>query len=1034
MQKIKNMFARGLAKILVFLIGAILGFGLLSYGLVIISENIASQYHKIEICTYYQDNATKTPSNYAGTISVNGNIANNIHGKVGNLVNLAANTNENYQFVGFYRDIEFTNVISRDETCTYEINQNDSKIFAQFLRLYPVTFTFQDANFNTHTITKNFPFGYTFGQKEIMQLIEQKAGQAGILMFKNKLAKLNPLPGTATDTTHTSMCFTVGSSASFFNLTVADLDDIGLAGSGTAETPYLIGNATDLATFRDMVNSTPGAPLPSPYAIKNNPNLPTLMAAPDVGGSGSTSYICGKLTADITLSGAWWQIGDNWQEAYIYAGTFDGDFYSVKGLSFSGMERFAGFFGECEGAVIKNLKIVGGGVSSSWAMSTMASAEIGGIIGRAKNTKIINCSSTASVSAAIAGVGGICGYSIGSTFVNCVNGGSVKCTLTSSINRVGGICGNTSGNTYFYNCYNYGTTESGYVSDNSMAGIVGSGYSTAQIVNCYSMSGVAGDKINGSTACGVVKGASLFNASTQVLASTISVYNVTTDAEVIMSSSTKLLQALNKFVELNPTIEGVGMSTWVIKATYPEFGYSGWVSFDANGGSGAPSDQPIINEQVTIPLTLPNKEDYYCIGWHTDQTNSTVSFAPGGTYNLPGSITVYAVWRLLEYTINYYDGDSLIGYQTVKPNELTSLTSWSTLLTNYGVSASVYAQFGWNFTGWSESTTATTATYSNGQQVTNIAQPGETINLYAVHTQTLNLVYDGNGSTGGTVSAQNISVYLNSSSKNISNFAINLMENAFVKKHHTFSKWALTSTSGIQFSAGATVTQNNISLTYNGVFTYTFYAVWQGNSYTINYYNGTSKVGSISYTYGTNSTLKAFDTFNGSVLNSGYGWQFYGWSNTTSSYTRLFADQALITHINLGDDSEITQGRTINLYAIYSRTINFVSGLHTNIITTTAEQYWNSYSTAIANYSSVIASPPQTISENGWIALGYRADLTAGTATYIALNEVEIKPAVNALNTLYAVYSRTIIVADLNTTTTITQHYNSVGTISTVNG
>ena len=121
----------------------------------------------------------------------------------------------------------------------------------------------------------------------------------------------------------------------------------------------------------------------------------------------------------------------------------------------------------------------------------------------------------------------------------------------------------------------------------------------------------------------------------------------------------------------------------------------------------------------------------------------------------------------------------------------------------------------------------------------------------------------------------------------------------------------------------------------------------------------------------------------------------------------------------------------INLYSIYSREVSFVSGLN-KASTTTATQFWNPYSTNNSNLSSVLAEAPQTIETGNWSALGYRTDLTADTAIFALTTTTEIRPAVNTFNTLYAVYTRTITIADLNTTTTATQYYNSVGIVSTI--
>ena len=446
-----------------------------------------------------------------------------------------------------------------------------------------------------------------------------------------------------------------------------------------------------------------------------------------------------------------------------------------------------------------------------------------------------------------------------------------------------------------------------------------------------------------------------------------------------------------------------------------------------NGTENATAVNCTLQEDVT--LDQPTRHGYAFVEFNTSGDGTGTSFDPAMHYT--SDITFYAIWEPLNYYINYYDGDLYLGQTVAWYNETLSLTAWSTLLSNNSLSGGKFTQYGWNFAGWTADTNGTTVQHNNGAPVLNLTEAGTTINLYAMHTQTLSLTYNGNGSTSGGVAPQNCDLMLNSKNEKINDFVITLANNSFAKTNYSFKNWAIGSTSGTQKSAGVNITNADLKLTYLSTFNITIYAIWQGNAYTINYYNGTSKISTGNYVYGTNATLKTFSTI-GTVNNLAYGWEFYGWATANNTFTRVFEDAANITNISVDDGSEITQNMVINLYSIYVRTITFVSGLHTNTTTTTAEQYWNSYSTAVANYSAVLAPPPQAILSNGWIALGYRSDIKATTASYVAVSEIEIKPAVNAFNTLYAVYSRTITIADLNGNTTATQHYNSAGTVSTV--
>lgn len=69
------------------------------------------------------------------------------------------------------------------------------------------------------------------------------------------------------------------------------------------------------------------------------------------------------------------------------------------------------------------------------------------------------------------------------------------------------------------------------------------------------------------------------------------------------------------------------------------------VSYNANGGSGAPSNQ---TKQHDITLTLssvkPTRSGYTFAGWGTSATDTGVKYAAGGQYTGNASITLYAVW------------------------------------------------------------------------------------------------------------------------------------------------------------------------------------------------------------------------------------------------------------------------------------------------------------------------------------------------------------------------------------------------------
>lgn len=70
------------------------------------------------------------------------------------------------------------------------------------------------------------------------------------------------------------------------------------------------------------------------------------------------------------------------------------------------------------------------------------------------------------------------------------------------------------------------------------------------------------------------------------------------------------------------------------------------VSYNANGGSGAPSSQTkTYGQTLTLSSTRPTRSGYNFKGWATSSTGSVV-YQPGGSYTSNSAITLYAVWEV----------------------------------------------------------------------------------------------------------------------------------------------------------------------------------------------------------------------------------------------------------------------------------------------------------------------------------------------------------------------------------------------------
>ena len=70
------------------------------------------------------------------------------------------------------------------------------------------------------------------------------------------------------------------------------------------------------------------------------------------------------------------------------------------------------------------------------------------------------------------------------------------------------------------------------------------------------------------------------------------------------------------------------------------------VSYNANGGRGAPDDQTKIQgRDLKLSTVRPTREGYTFAGWAEGNTASAAQYLPGGLYTRDQSATLYAVWE-----------------------------------------------------------------------------------------------------------------------------------------------------------------------------------------------------------------------------------------------------------------------------------------------------------------------------------------------------------------------------------------------------
>ncbi len=89
-----------------------------------------------------------------------------------------------------------------------------------------------------------------------------------------------------------------------------------------------------------------------------------------------------------------------------------------------------------------------------------------------------------------------------------------------------------------------------------------------------------------------------------------------------------------------PTISASG------EYTLPAVTWEHTVSYNANGGTGAPDSQKkIYGSTLTLSTARPTRDGYVFMGWATTSAGD-VAYMPGSAYGTDADVTLYAVWQI----------------------------------------------------------------------------------------------------------------------------------------------------------------------------------------------------------------------------------------------------------------------------------------------------------------------------------------------------------------------------------------------------
>lgn len=223
------------------------------------------------------------------------------------------------------------------------------------------------------------------------------------------------------------------------------------------------------------------------------------------------------------------------------------------------------------------------------------------------------------------------------------------------------------------------------------------------------------------------------------------------------------------------------------------------ISYDANGGTGAPSPTTKeFDETIILSTIIPSRDNHQFLGWSTS-VQGEVEYLAGEEYYANADVTFYAVWKnISEYSVvyNMNGGGGTIPQQTKLHDEVIK------------ISTEIPTREGYSFLGWS-TTIAGDVEYESG----GIYENNVSIVLFAVWSKNEYIVcYDANGG-------------VDAPSFQIKTYGDDLILSSVkpTREYHMFKGWSATIGGSVEYIDGDIYSiDSDIML----------YAVWAPNTYT----------------------------------------------------------------------------------------------------------------------------------------------------------------------------------------------------------
>jgi uncharacterized repeat protein (TIGR02543 family) len=289
------------------------------------------------------------------------------------------------------------------------------------------------------------------------------------------------------------------------------------------------------------------------------------------------------------------------------------------------------------------------------------------------------------------------------------------------------------------------------------------------------------------------------------------------------------------------------------------------LTFSANGGYG--SMRSHIATKGT-PITLYGnafyRTGYAFAGWSTDPAATKAEYTDRANFTMGmADVTLYAVWTVLTHTLTFDANGGTGSMSSLTVAEYSSVT----------LPANSFTRDGYTFVGWSEYSSASYASYADGE---NIATGDTDRTLYAVWTvRTHTLSFDANGG-----------IYSMSSQTMDEGTSITLPLNMFSRDYHAFAGWSTD-------PSATKATYEDCANFTMGTADVTLYAVWN-LSKSVNYVISVPQDSTI--TFSGDVSVVTGDSLSVSVSES---YASYQWFLDGTELTGNTGQSALVSSVSL---------------------------------------------------------------------------------------------------------------------------------------